>query len=79
MKTILAVCLEFFEKNKDQEFDFKEIYKYVKTEMWETWKKYHPNLSNSELEERKMGEIYQLLVIDGSFSKNQDNKWSLRK
>ncbi|MGL4252100.1 MAG: DNA-directed RNA polymerase subunit delta [Metamycoplasmataceae bacterium] len=80
--TILSVIHSLFnsEKDKEKQFTFQEIFDNVESILSEEWNSNNTrSLSKDDLKEVKMGEIYKLLTLDGSFVRHEDNTWSKRK
>ncbi|MGL5617522.1 MAG: DNA-directed RNA polymerase subunit delta [Metamycoplasmataceae bacterium] len=80
--TILSVIHSLFnnESNEEREFTFQEIFDKVEFVLSEEWNSNNArSLSKDKLRETKMGEIYKLLTLDGSFVRHEDNTWSKRK
>ncbi|MGL5205394.1 MAG: DNA-directed RNA polymerase subunit delta [Metamycoplasmataceae bacterium] len=80
--TILSVIHSLFsnESNEEKQFTFQEIFDKVESILSNEWNNNNTrSLNKEELKEIKMGEIYKLLTLDGSFVRHEDNTWSKRK
>lgn len=78
MKTILSTCYKFFE-NKEDFATFEDIFDFVKEEMKDIWTEQEENLNLNNFIDIKRGEVYQMLVIEGGFTKNLEGNWKLKK
>ena len=81
-KTILETVHALFnaEENKGRDFTFIEIFDYVKSALVEQWLGNNSlSLSKDQLIEKKSGEVYKLLTVDGGFIRHEDRTWSKRK
>lgn len=78
MKTILSVVKEYLTNNKYNESSFEDIFNYVEKELSVQWAKQHDK-DFDEIVDIKRGEVYKLLTIDGSFIRNEDGTFSLKK
>ncbi len=80
--TILETIHALFnaEENKGRDFTFNEIFDYVKSILNEGWQKNNTLfLSKDKVVEKKSGETYKLLTVDGGFVRHEDGTWSKRK
>ncbi len=80
--TILETIRALFnaEENKGRDFTFDEIFDNAKSILLVSWQNNNPqNLSNDQILEKKSGETYKLLTIDGGFVRHEDGTWSKRK
>ncbi len=80
--TILETIHALFnaEENKGRDFSFNEIFDNAKSILADVWQDNNPqNLSQDKILEKKSGETYKLLTIDGGFVRHEDGTWSKRK
>lgn len=64
---------------KRDEANFKDIFEYVRMELWDDWRESNRHLSEDQLLRKKIGELSKLLTYDTDFIYNSaDDTWSLR-
>lgn len=79
MKTMLDIAIDFvYNKEHESAFEFNEIFDVVEDELRGYWIQ---NLVNDDLpyvklREKKIGELYRLLTVDGRFIRNNNGTWS---
>ncbi|MBW0602678.1 hypothetical protein MADP07_00401 [Mycoplasma anatis] len=79
MRTMLDIAIDFvYNTEHEGAFDFNEIFDVVEDELRGYWIQ---NLVNDDLpyvklRERKIGELYRLLTVDGRFIRNNNGTWS---
>ena len=79
MKTILSVIKEYMQldKNRGDDFSFEQIFEQVEKALSSEWAK-HKDLDFDEIVNKKKGETYKLLTVDGSFIRNDDGTFRLK-
>lgn len=79
MRTMLDIAIDFVYKEEHEgAFEFNEIFEVVEDELRGYWIQ---NLVNDDLpyvklREKKIGELYRLLTVDGRFIRNNNGTWS---
>lgn len=79
MKTILSVIKEYMQldKNRGDDFSFEQIFEQVEKALSSEWAK-QKDLDFDEIVNKKKGETYKLLTVDGSFIRNDDGTFRLK-
>lgn len=79
MRTILSVIKDFMksDKNIGDDLTFDQIFEQVEKALSSEWAK-HKDLDFDEIVNKKKGETYKLLTVDGSFIRNDDGTFKLK-
>lgn len=79
MKTILSVIKEFMrlDQNVGNDFTFDELFEQVEKTFSSEWAK-QTDMDFDEIINKKKGETYKLLTVDGSFVRNDDGTFKLK-
>lgn len=75
MRTMNLIVYEYLTKHSKKSFD--QIYDYVKDELFSSWKERFNNLEEVAIDEIKIAELYTMLTVDGHFTRQNDELWTL--
>ena len=78
MKTILSIMKEYMSKDLNREYTFDEIFEQVEKNLSHEWVK-NNSMDFDDIINKKKGETYKLLTIDGSFIRNDDGTFMLKR
>ncbi|WP_373436250.1 DNA-directed RNA polymerase subunit delta [Metamycoplasma equirhinis] len=74
-KTLVDVAKEILDTK--EAMNFQDIFANVKSQLFDRWRaETSNNVSDDELLEKKRGELYRLLTIDGRFFHKENGEWT---
>ncbi|ADE19754.1 DNA-directed RNA polymerase subunit delta [Mycoplasma crocodyli] len=81
MKTMLDLAIEFLSENKDQDYEFDQIFNHVEENLKSSWEANFVSDRNNyeQVRTKKLGELYRLLTVDGSFIRTHEGLWQLNQ
>lgn len=75
MKSMHMLVYEYLKEHGKRSFE--QIYEHVKSITLPWWKERFTDLDESQIDQIKVGELYTLLSIDGDFSRQNEELWTL--
>lgn len=77
MKLMLDIAYDYL--NEGEPKTFQNIFKVVKNELKGQWKEANPKFLLTQIDGKKMGELYTHLTLDGRFIMIDNNNWTTTK